>query len=255
MIHRRSQIQERSRGLGLMMAMKLSAADARRFIADHFPDLEIAAINSPSGVTLAGPAASIRAAERAAREQRISARIIAVDYPFHSRLLAPFEDAFMASMTDFSARPGTLPFLSTVTGAGSTAQALGAAYWWRNIREPVRFADAVQAAADLGCRAFVEIGPRPILLNSITETLAAVPGVAAMASFDSAERADGPDPVLATLARAVAHGARVDHDRVFGAGRRPRHRAAALSLAAQPPAGAVLAARRSTSSAFARAIR
>ena len=35
---------------------------------------------------------------------------------------------------------------------------LDANYWWRNVREPVQFADAVRAAARLGARYFVEIG-------------------------------------------------------------------------------------------------
>ena len=216
-IYRRSQIQERVRGLGQMMALKLSASEARTFIADHDLDgLEIAAINSPSSVTLAGPAPAIAAAQRVAASKGISSLVLALDYPFHSRLLDPLEPAFVASMTGLSTQPGSVAFLSTVSGSRRWPK-LGARYWWRNIREPVRFAEAVQAAANLGCRVFLEIGPHPVLLNNIAETLSAVPDASPIGSFDNKERSDGPDPLLATLARAAVQGAEIDRECVFGA--------------------------------------
>src|SRR5699024_3683498 len=111
---------------------------------------------------------------------------------------------------------GKIPFFSTVTGARLDGAALDGCYWWRNIREPVRFSDAVKTAGEFGCRVFVEIGPHPILLNNISDTLSAIPGVAATARVDSGDGSEGPDRVRQTLARAVAHGADIDRERVFG---------------------------------------
>ena len=48
---------------------------------------------------------------------------------------------------------------------------LDASYWWRNVREPVQFTDAVRAAAGLGARYFVEIGARPTLLKHVGDSL------------------------------------------------------------------------------------
>ena len=42
---------------------------------------------------------------------------------------------------------------------------LNAEYWWKNLREPVLFADAVTAAVRSGCRRVVELGPQPALLR------------------------------------------------------------------------------------------
>src|SRR5258707_14976097 len=63
-------------------------------------------------------------------------------------------------------------FVSAVTGGGLPGTALGAAYWWRNVREPGRFDRAMSALAELGCRVFVEIGPNAILQRYMGECLA-----------------------------------------------------------------------------------
>ncbi|MCC6168941.1 MAG: SDR family NAD(P)-dependent oxidoreductase, partial [Caldilineaceae bacterium] len=38
-------------------------------------------------------------------------------------------------------------------------------YWVRHLREPVRFAQGMATLQDLGCRLFVEIGPKPVLIG------------------------------------------------------------------------------------------
>ena len=68
----------------------------------------------------------------------------------------------------------TIAFISEVTGDHLPGTELNAAYWWRNVREPVRFADMVQRLADHGCELFVEIGPHPVLSASITECFASL---------------------------------------------------------------------------------
>ena len=42
---------------------------------------------------------------------------------------------------------------------------MDADYWMRHVRQPVRFADSVQALRDLGYDLFLEIGPSPVLLG------------------------------------------------------------------------------------------
>ena len=45
-----------------------------------------------------------------------------------------------------------------------------AAYWGRNLRQTVRFTDAVSGLLEDGVTIFVELGPHPILLHSIAQT-------------------------------------------------------------------------------------
>src|SRR5206468_2789804 len=48
---------------------------------------------------------------------------------------------------------------STVTGRAVSGASLGPDYWAQNLAAPVRFSDAVAAAAADGVSAFLEIGP------------------------------------------------------------------------------------------------
>jgi SAM-dependent methyltransferase len=47
----------------------------------------------------------------------------------------------------------------------------GVDYWCRHLREPVRFADGITTLEALGCRLFVEIGPRDTLVGLARQTL------------------------------------------------------------------------------------
>jgi phthiocerol/phenolphthiocerol synthesis type-I polyketide synthase B len=68
---------------------------------------------------------------------------------------------------------GRLPIWSTVLGGRAEGSEFGAAYWGRNLREPVRFADAVNGLLDAEISIFVELGPHPVLLHAIEQTAAA----------------------------------------------------------------------------------
>ena len=61
---------------------------------------------------------------------------------------------------------------STVTAAAIAGAALGPWYWVRNLREPVLFAQAVDAALGAGCDTFIELSPHPVLVSGIEQSLA-----------------------------------------------------------------------------------
>jgi acyl transferase domain-containing protein len=73
---------------------------------------------------------------------------------------------------DIAPRKGRLPFFSTVSGREEQGQLVDANYWWKNLREPVLFADAVSAAVRSGYRFVVELGPQPTLLRMAAECVA-----------------------------------------------------------------------------------
>ena len=49
----------------------------------------------------------------------------------------------------------------------------GAAYWWQNVRQPVRFGAAIECLADEGIATYLEVGPHPVLSISVNECLRA----------------------------------------------------------------------------------
>ncbi|MBV8133383.1 MAG: type I polyketide synthase, partial [Alphaproteobacteria bacterium] len=215
----RSENQEKVHGFGRMAAASLSQHEAEALISgsDLF-GLEIAAVNSPTSVTVSGPEEVIRSFGLLARKRRIAVRALDLAYPFHSAILEPLRLPLLEALGHFASRATGIPFISTVTGDVVGGGDLDADYWWRNVREPVRFRDAVETAVRQGAALFVEIGPRPILTANITDTLreAGLDG-AVMPSLVEKEDEGAGDPVAFVAARALTMGCRLDTERLFGA--------------------------------------
>jgi acyl transferase domain-containing protein/NADPH:quinone reductase-like Zn-dependent oxidoreductase/acyl carrier protein len=217
-IFHRSLQQAAAHGLGGMAAANISRDGAEAlFLEGGLRDLEIAAVNSPGSVSISGPMASINAFSRLARKRRIAARVLELPYPFHCSLLERLRLPLLEAFGTIAAGPASVTFISTVTGAATPGEALDATYWWRNVRQPVRFSDAIETAGRQGATLFVEIGPRPILHGAIADTLreAGLDGTV-VPSLVEKDAAAG-DPLIMVLARAVVLGGQVDIARVFGA--------------------------------------
>ena len=171
----RSTAQALTRGAGRMAAVGLSPDFARELLAaENLGDLEIAGINSPNNVTLSGSLADLERLNRILTPRDVFFRLLDLDYAFHSRCMDPIKSALVARLGSFAPQPSAAcAFVSTVTGDVLEASALDTSYWWQNVRQPVRFAQAMTTLVDRGCRVFVEIGPTPILQRYMSECLAA----------------------------------------------------------------------------------
>jgi len=215
-IFHRSEHQESVQGRGGMAVANLPRDDAQALIdASGLDGLEIAAINSPTSVTLSGPEEAIRAFQRIARKNRVAVRVLDLAYPFHSALLEPLRLPLLDALGDFDVGPGEIPFISTVTGEVMAGPALDREYWWRNVREPVRFHDAIEAAGRQGATLFIEIGPRPILTANMTDTLREA-GLDGSVIPSLVEKENKGDPLATIAARALVLGAALDVERLFG---------------------------------------
>ncbi|SDR62468.1 Acyl transferase domain-containing protein [Rhizobiales bacterium GAS113] len=207
-IHFRSRHQELARGRGHMAVLMSSSTIAERLVQD-IRGVEIAAFNSASAVTISGTAEGLDNLEAAAKREGMTLRRLDLDYPFHSRLLDIAEEPVLRDLSGLSPRAGTVKLVSTVTGAVIDGGELCGRYWWRNIREPVRFAAAIRNAAELGGRVFIEIGPRPTLLSHARNTLEgmSIP-FATLSVLDS--KGDSGDPFRRAAANCWVNGARID---------------------------------------------
>ena len=222
LVHHRSRVQERVRGLGRMLAIGVGRAEAEELVAAFGAGLAIAACNGPASTTVVGAEAALEEFARRLRTARVPSVLLDIDYPFHSAALDPFEGELEASLGFVSPRAGDRAFHSTVEGRRVEGAMLDAAYWWHNIRNPVRFREAIGSVAAEGATLFCEISPRPILAGPVGDTLRAE-GREAEVLGSLAQEGEG-DPVLATALRLAAAGASFSQDRFFG--RRPTRFAA-----------------------------
>ncbi|GEM31393.1 putative polyketide synthase [Nocardia neocaledoniensis NBRC 108232] len=166
----RARLQATTAGTGGMLAVGLTRDQARDLVADD-ARVDIAAINSPGAVTLSGDVDRLDEIAEKLTEDGVFARRLRVEVPYHSRLMGPIEDALRAALADLTPRPPTVPLYSTVTGEQVTEQVWDAGYWWANVRQPVRFFDAISRLVAAGSRIFLEVGPHPVLSGNIREAL------------------------------------------------------------------------------------
>jgi acyl transferase domain-containing protein/NAD(P)-dependent dehydrogenase (short-subunit alcohol dehydrogenase family) len=167
-IYTRSRLQHRTSGQGKLYAVGLPYDQALAAIDGH-KGVSIAAINSPSAVTLAGDPDVLERITAPLLEKGVFCKALKVDVPFHSHYMEPLRDELLESLLPLEPSAVTLPLYSTVTGQRAEGPELDGSYWWLNVRDPVYFAAATYKMLEDGYRVFLEIGPHPVLSNSIQE--------------------------------------------------------------------------------------
>lgn len=173
----RSRAQGETRGTGRMAAVGLSIEAMQAVMAElgEARDITIAGINSPKNLTLSGRLADLERVQSHLAVGGTFFRLLELDYAFHSHQMDPIREPLLASLTGLETRTAAgAAFVSTVTGGELNANKLGAEYWWHNVREPVRFSEAIATLGELGCRSFIEIGPHAILQRYIGECLTSI---------------------------------------------------------------------------------
>lgn len=170
----RSRLQATTAGTGTMLAVGLSEQEVQKRILainNGQTHLSIAAINSPTSVTLAGDQELLEACEKELQADGIFARFLTVEVPYHSHKMDPLRDELLSSLQSVTPRQTDIPLYSTVTGQIISGTELDNEYWWQNVRQTVRFADAAATLIADGNRHFLEVGPHPVLRPSLREAL------------------------------------------------------------------------------------
>ncbi|KJS58732.1 SDR family NAD(P)-dependent oxidoreductase, partial [Streptomyces rubellomurinus] len=151
-------------------------------------------------------------------QSEIRARRIDVDYASHSPHVEAIEARLAEALAGITPKAADVPFFSTVTGELIDTTELGAAYWYTNLRQTVRFTDATLAALAAGHRAFVEASPHPVLTAAVQDTADSADRTAAVVG--TLRRGEGgPRRLLTSLAEAHVQGAAVRWPGLGPAGR------------------------------------
>ncbi|QUQ67012.1 type I polyketide synthase [Kutzneria sp. CA-103260] len=207
-ICRRSRLCKQIAGQGGMATVELSEAEAADAISDYADRVAIAALNSPRSTVLSGDPLALREIQQKLDRQGVFCRLVDVTFASHSPQVDPLREPLLAELAGLQPRAGSVPIHSTVIDEVVDGSGLDAAYWVRNLRDPVRLASVVQATSDA---VFIEISPHPVLRTAF-EGLRVVPSLYRNESE------------LAALARGLGalhgHGYEADWDKVFPAGSR-----------------------------------
>ncbi|HYW07374.1 MAG TPA: beta-ketoacyl synthase N-terminal-like domain-containing protein, partial [Longimicrobium sp.] len=184
---------------GAMLSVALGEAAVREILPDT---LDVAAVNGPSQVVVAGEAAAVDAFHLVLEGRGIESQRLHTSHAFHSRMMDPVVDRFREVMRGVELRAPELPFLSNVTGGWITeAQARDPDYWAAHLRGTVRFADNVDVLMEEPERILLEVGPGRSLATLARRHPARQPWMTVLHSLPHA-RDDAGD--TQTLLAAVA---------------------------------------------------
>lgn len=167
----RSQLQQSAAGRGAMLAVGLPEAEAEALLAGS-PGVSIAAVNSFNAVTLSGDTDQLKAIAAGLEEKGVFNKFLRVEVAYHSPQMEPLREPLLKALAELSPKPARIPLYSTGYGRIIPAGEWTAECWWHNVRHPVRFAAAIQALIEDGFSSFLEVGPHPVLGNSIKECAA-----------------------------------------------------------------------------------
>jgi pimaricinolide synthase PimS2 len=215
----RGRIMQRATGSGKMVSVAVPEVEATRLIAGYEDRIAIAAVNDPGSVVLSGDVASLDAVLGTLGERGVEYRPLRVNYAFHSPQMEPLAAELVEELGPVDTRPLTIPMYSTVTGGKVDSADLRGAYWGKNVRATVRFADAVRAALDDGHDLLLEVGPHPVLALNLAQCIGEQRSDARALST---LRRGGQErrTLLEALGRLYAYGCDVNFARLFPEGGR-----------------------------------
>ncbi|MEU1488594.1 type I polyketide synthase, partial [Streptomyces sp. NPDC005752] len=161
-------IAEDLAGRGGMVSVAASAERTAELVGKR-EGVWVAALNGPSATVIAGVPEELAAIVADADREGVRARTIPVDYASHTPHVERIRDRLLELADPIAPHAGTVPMYSSVTAGPVGDTELDARYWYRNLREPVRFADTVAALVEDGVDTFIEVSPHPVLTPAIDD--------------------------------------------------------------------------------------
>ncbi|MGQ0842058.1 acyltransferase domain-containing protein, partial [Actinokineospora sp.] len=176
-------------------------------IAESGAEVSVAAVNTAGSTVVSGDPSEVDRLCALLTDQGVYNRKVNVDYASHSAHM----DALIPVLTERFAALGApaearVPVYSTLLGTKITGTELTGEYWCRNLREPVRFDQALGRLLADGHTTFIEISPHPILSMPLTD--GAGPDGVVISSL--ARDSGGYDRFLTNLATLHSHGHEID---------------------------------------------
>ncbi len=207
---------------GAMVTVFADEARVAAALAPFAADAAIAAVNGPETVVISGRGAAVDEVVARLKADRVRSRPLPIAQASHSPLIEPILDEFAAVAAEVAYRPPEIALISGVTGQEADAALVGQpGYWRRHFRETVRFAAVMRTLDRSGVRAYVDVGPNPMLLSLGQRCVA---DEAQSLWLPSLRQGRGDhDQILESLGALFVNGVEVDWDAIERAGG-PAHR-------------------------------
>lgn len=207
-------------GRGGMMSLALPADEARDRLRRWDGRLSLAAVNGAASVVVSGDTDALDELLAACEEDGVRARRVDVDYASHSAHVEGVRAQVLEALAPVSPLAPEIPFFSSVEGRWiEAADAFDADYWYRNLRETVRFDEAVTALVRRDCTTLLEVSPHPVVTTGAQETVDAL-GTDTAVAHTLRRDEGGPGQLLHALAQLYVKGVRPDWSALWPEARR-----------------------------------
>lgn len=163
LVQRRGALMSQVRGGGMAAVVGLDEQGVLDVINEEsLHHLDLANINSPKQVVVAGAATDIEAAREAFEKRGARYVTLNVSGAFHSRHMQPSSVEFASFVDGMALNAPTIPVIANVTARPYQADAV-AKTLVRQISSPVRWCESIQVLMGYGVTDFVEVGPGAVL--------------------------------------------------------------------------------------------
>ncbi len=182
LVFHRATLQQRTAGSGRMLAIGLDRPGVEELLeslrvfsqpgGDGAAHVEVACENAPASTVICGKEAILRPMMEELDRRRVQNRLIPGNIAFHSSAMEPIRENALSALAflNGSTFDADVPMVSSVTGVDT--EKLDNAYWWSNIRRPVRFAAAMETIVrNHRPDVFLEIAPHSALQPTIAQCL------------------------------------------------------------------------------------
>ncbi|MDJ0841256.1 MAG: SDR family NAD(P)-dependent oxidoreductase [Acidobacteriota bacterium] len=170
----RSRLLQQIQGSGRALLVPLDEKESRKAVETHTAnpdDIHIICLNAPEQTVIQGPPDAIVQLGDILNGQGHVCRVVRANCSPHSPAVEPLLEPLANDLTHIRPMPPMIPFASSVTGEILRGTA-GSVYWQQNLRQKVRFVDAVDCLLAEGRRTFIELSPHPLLTRAVEATAA-----------------------------------------------------------------------------------
>jgi polyketide synthase 7 len=218
----RSRALSKLAGSGGMVSIAAGLTEVGELLERRRGSLSLAAVNGPAAVVVSGEVPALEELLEECRGRGLRARRIGVDVAGHTARIEEIRVEVLEGCAAITPRSSGARFYSTLVGGLLDTAQLDAEYWYRNLREPVRFDVAVRGLLERGYGVFLEASPHPVLTIGIQETAEderrgghggeqPAPEIAPVTAIGSLRRGEGgPRRFLTSLGEAWSCGVEVD---------------------------------------------
>lgn len=161
---------------GAMIAVGMSEVDVNIELEKYTGKLCIAAINSPSSLTISGDMPECLELKKSLEDRKIFVRRLQIPQAYHSHHMVPHAPELLRLTKHVKGRPQTCRMFSSVTGRLANGAEMGGKYFCDNLVSAVRFSDALTGTVlneeeELNVDVLVEIGAHPTLKGPSRQNL------------------------------------------------------------------------------------